>query len=266
MPPDRGLAHGKPARVAVSPPGHSPSVWGRGVQRLDPVAVGALSAGPSTLLVIGAHPDDETLGAGRLLSQWRRTLGPVTAMLASDGEACLDHVRPRPAGLAALRREEWLAALDRLGVGAGPTLGLPDGRLDRHEDAIAAALGDQLDAIDTRVVLAAPTLVDPHPDHRAVGRAAARLVRERQLVLLEYPVWLTFWGDPEDLGPRRLVRVDTDAEAERDRELALGCFASQLAPLAADLEPVVPPAMLAHHLEQRLVLAAAPAADPPCRR
>ena len=208
-------------------------------------------------MVIGAHPDDETLGAGRLVSQWYRTLGPVTAVLASDGEACLDHLRPRPDGLAARRREEWLAAVSRLGADAGPTLGLPDGRLDRHEEALASALRDQLDAIAPPVALAAPTRIDPHPDHRAVGRAAARVAEERGLTLLEYPVWLTFWADPADLGQRRLVRVDTDALADADRDRALGCFASQLDPLADDLEPVVPPAMLAHHAEQRLVLAAA---------
>jgi hypothetical protein len=55
MPSDRQLAHGKPARVAVSPPVHSPSVWGRGVQRLDPVAVGALSAGPSPPAMLAHH-------------------------------------------------------------------------------------------------------------------------------------------------------------------------------------------------------------------
>jgi LmbE family N-acetylglucosaminyl deacetylase len=221
---------------------------------LTSLIAGSATPGRNALVVIGAHPDDETIGAGRLVSQWRRTLGPVTAALASDGEACIDHLRPRPDGLATLRRGEWLAALNRLGAGAGPTLELPDGRLERHEETIAAALHDLLDGIVVVAALAAPTVIDPHPDHRAVGRAAARVARERGLVVLEYPVWLTFWGDPEDLSPRRLVRVHTDTQAETDRDGALACFTSQLDPLAEDLEPIVPPAMLAHHPEQRLVL------------
>ncbi len=243
--------------LRVSPPGHPPGVWEPQVQELSPGEAESLFGPASTagtLVVVGAHPDDETLGAGRLMAQWCRTRGRVRALLASDGEACLDHLRTRPGGLAERRRGEWSAALERLGAEPGAALALPDGRLAGKEETIVSALDALLDTLEDVAALATPTLIDPHPDHRAVGRAAARVARERRLVLLEYPVWLTFWADPVDLGPRRLVRVATDPAAQAARERALSCFGSQFEPLAEGLEPVVPPAMLAHHREQRLIV------------
>ena len=46
------------------------------------------------LVVVAAHPDDETIGAGRLVAAWSRSLGPVTAVLATAGERCVDQVAP----------------------------------------------------------------------------------------------------------------------------------------------------------------------------
>lgn len=241
--------------MQVSPPGHLPSVWEPYVGGEPGVDIAAIAPGafPATLLVIGAHPDDETIGAGRLISMWRRFRGPVTAVLATDGEACVDHVLPRPDGIAGRRREEWRAALGRLGVAETSALGLPDGGLEQYQDTLAAALRARLEALGRRAVLAAPARTDPHPDHRAVGRATATVAAERGVDLLEYPVWLTFWGDPNDLGRRRIIRLQTDRTAEDEREQSLECYASQLRPLADGLAPVVPAAMLDHHREQRLV-------------
>jgi LmbE family N-acetylglucosaminyl deacetylase len=217
----------------------------------------ALLAGapPGRLVIVSAHPDDETLGAGRLVSQWRRTIGPVSAVLATAGEACVDHVMPRPRGLAQRRLEEWKAALSCLGVTDRIRLGLPDGRLEAAERTLTDQWRRRIDDLGEPAALAAPCRVDPHPDHRALGRAAAAVAAKRGISLLEYPVWLSFWAQPDVLGAGRLIRVRTDADAESARTRALACYVSQLAPLADDLEPVVPKRMLEHHREQRLVWA-----------
>ena len=215
-------------------------------------------AGPTgRVVVLAAHPDDETLGLGRLVHAWSRRAG-VVGLLASRGEACVDHVLPRPDGLGARREAEWRTATARLGFADLHVLGLPDGRLAEHEDAVQEALATLIDPTSERgaVVLAAPWRLDPHPDHRAVGRAAARAAAEVGVPLLEYPVWATFWSEPTALdGARgRLVVVDHDRSDESAYAEALAAFASQLEPLAADLGPVLPAEMVIHHDRQLVVL------------
>jgi LmbE family N-acetylglucosaminyl deacetylase len=63
-------------------------------------------------------------------------------------------------------------------------LGQPDGGID--EDALAAALEPLLGP--GRWCLAT-WRADGHPDHEAVGRAAARACTATGARLLEYPVW-----------------------------------------------------------------------------
>ena len=48
--------------------------------------------------MLSAHPDDESIGAGRLLSAWRRSGGRAQAVTATAGEACFDHVTDPPGG------------------------------------------------------------------------------------------------------------------------------------------------------------------------
>lgn len=260
-------------RVTVTPDGQDRAVWAPVIDaapRVSPAVLARDLAGLGAwprLLVVAAHPDDETLGLGRLAYAWSRR-AEVVGLLASAGEACLDHVDARPAGLAERRVAEWRIATDRLGFGAVHTLGLPDGTLGEHEDYLAERLTALLDATgeqaatsapDSRerhpTVLAAPWRHDPHPDHRAVGRAVARVGAEFSLPVVEYPVWASFWGRPETLtsSRQRLLVVEHDEDAERARAEALAAFTSQLEPLGPTLTAVLPPPMLTHH-DQQLVL------------
>ena len=169
---------------------------------------------------------------------------------------------------------EWTAATAILGVGRRHPLGLPDGALSEHEPTLVAAIervADDLLAIHGRIVLAAPWQGDPHPDHRAVGRVVESVGRRRQLPVLEFGVWMTYWSDPGELAAddRRLAVLVTDTGDDQAHRLACAEFVTQLEPIAPDLGPVVPPTMLAHHREQLLVLPAGlvrvGASDPPRR-
>lgn len=288
-PTDIGVLPDMPT-VPVTPRGHPPEIWADTLADIPRIGLADLAArlGTSTgahLVVISAHPDDETLGAGRLVSAWVRNIGPVSAVLATAGEACLDHLGRRPEQLAARRLAEWRAATQRLGITATRTLDLPDAQLASREADLTrlldAAIGDLLapagsgpaDSARLRnarlgspgarrgehryrpTVLAAPSRRDPHPDHAAVGRAAATTAAARELPVLGYPVWLTYWSTPAEVasGPEKLAHLLTDERAETDRAAACAEFPSQLAPLAPDLEPVVPPAMLAA-LDRQLLL------------
>lgn len=249
----------------VTPTGHTPQVWAPLLDAADVLDVDDLfptAPGSTTragLLVVSAHPDDETIGAGRLLAALARAGREVRAVLLTAGEACLDHVSTRPTGLAGRRLAEWSAALDLLGVGPRRmSAGLPDGRVGEEMARAAAAIEDQVD--DTVGVILAPWPNDPHPDHAAAGLAAARVARRHGLTLLNYPVWMTYWADPVVLAATRdrLVRVATSDADDAARADALACFTSQLEPLEAEFEPVVPAGMLDHHDAQLLLL---PASD-----
>lgn len=245
--------------VAVTGAGHDPSVWRARVEATDRWSVADLRAlvpGRDRLLVLSAHPDDESIGAGRLLSAWRRSGGHARAVAATAGEACFDHVAARPEGLAAARLVEWRSALAALDVEAGETYGLPDGGLDAAEEALSHAVGRTADGSGPaeQLVLLAPHPHDPHPDHRAVGRAAATVGARLGVPVWHFRVWMTYWSGPDvDLGGR-LVTVDVDAPDDRAWESAVRCFATQLEPQRAGWGAVVPPGMLAHHDRQLLVL------------
>lgn len=95
------------------------------------------------VLVVTAHSDDETLGAGGYMAAARRAGAAVTVVIVTNGDgnrlsaALLGRrPRPRPADYlreGRLRQRESLLALQRLGVPAGAVvfLGYPDRGLDR---------------------------------------------------------------------------------------------------------------------------------------
>ena len=252
------------APIRVTPDGHSPAAWAPRIEaatrlELSEVCdlIGSRDHG-ARLLVLAAHPDDETIGAGRLISEWVRTIGPATTVLATNGEACVDHVTVRPPDLGTRRQREWRQAVDLLGATDVRALELTDGQLEASQDRLEAALrGVVSDLLDLTspgsLVLAAPYSQDPHPDHRAAGRAVRSVAMQLGLPYLSYPLWLTFWTSPEDFGPEPLWRLRVTPEADRARERALDCFVTQFRPIGPGLDPVVPAELLDHHREQLLI-------------
>jgi len=250
--------------IRVTPDGHSPAAWAPRLETATRLAlsevcdlIGSRDHG-ARLLVLAAHPGDETIGAGRLISEWVRTIGPAATVLATNGEACVDHVTERPADLGARRQREWRQAVEVLGATDVRALELPDSQLEAGQDRLEAALrgvvSDLLDpASPGSLVLAGPYSQDPHPDHRAAGRAVRSVAMQVGLPYLSYPVWLTYWTSPEDFGPEPLWRLLVTADADQTRERALECFVTQLQPIAPGLDPVLPAELLGHHREQLLI-------------
>lgn len=239
--------------LLTTPPGNSLDVWAQ-IRSTALVSTPAdlASAGPGTLLLVGAHPDDETLGAGRLISQWARDVGPVRALCLTRGEACLEHLGVPSDDLGARRELEWHAALEHLHVDEHHVADIPDGQV-REQHARARELIRQ-HAAGVNAILA-PWRADPHPDHMAAGRAAAWIAYESGIPLIEYPVWLMYWGTPaafERTGGQ-LHRVVTDETAEREREAAVACYISQLEPLHPTVTAILPTAFHEHHAEQLVI-------------
>ena len=87
--------------------------------------------GVSVLLVIAAHPDDETLGCGGAIARWVGKGARVVVRFLADGVGSRDDgTAPDPTTVAA-RRYAAKKACGALGVSEAPYFGeLPDNRLD----------------------------------------------------------------------------------------------------------------------------------------
>ncbi|RBY77193.1 PIG-L family deacetylase [Geodermatophilus sp. TF02-6] len=203
-----------------------------------------------TALVCAAHPDDDVLAVGSLM----RCLGDAGVALrllaATDGEgshpgsSVLD-----PPELARRRVAEVAAALAVLGVAPAATvrLRLPDSGLAAVEEELTTAVVGAAEGAD---VVLAPWDGDAHPDHEALGRAAAAAAAAVGAPLLAFPVWTWHWAAPADRrvpwDRARVVRVPPPLRAAR--RAAVACFATQVRPLGPAPEDavVLPPEVLAH--------------------
>jgi LmbE family N-acetylglucosaminyl deacetylase len=209
----------------------------------------ALTLDPATPpLVVAPHPDDEILGVAGLMAM----LGRADLAAVTDGEASHPGSTVHtPAALATIRRAETAEALARLGL-AGATvhrLGQPDGAID--EDAVTARLTPLLSP--GRWCLAT-WRGDGHPDHEAVGRAAARACAATGARLLEYPIWMWHWARPDDADVPwdRARRVDLTPAAAAAKQAAIEAFPSQIAPLGpADEDAAILPSHVLERFARR---------------
>ncbi|MHA7282031.1 PIG-L family deacetylase [Arthrobacter sp. TMS2-4] len=206
---------------------------------------------PSRFVLLAAHPDDETLGAGGLLARLARDGVPCDVVVLSDGEASHPSSPTySPRQLAELRRSEVTNALQVLAPAARITFeGLPDGGITPED--VAAVLARELDDGETaRLLVAAPWRHDGHTDHEAAGAAAAQFCSERSITLLEYPIWLWHWATAEEqaeqLTDLSLHHLGADDHARKGS--ALATHVSQTQPLsdAPGDEVLLTPGVLEH--------------------
>ena len=217
-----------PVPFSHNDPGTPESTWWAS-DRWDDVGVLDLPAVVqryAQVLVLSAHPDDETLGVGGLLADLADAGAPVSVVVATDGERShrLRGGRAR-AALAARRRREVQRAVRVLAPAARVShLGLPDGALAQHEKALVEEVHRRTDP-DTLVL--APWLADGHADHDALGRACAVAVSKSGADLAHYPIWLWHWGAPEALPWPDVVASETSRAAAWRTRAALAEFPTQ---------------------------------------
>ncbi|MET0736228.1 MAG: bifunctional PIG-L family deacetylase/class I SAM-dependent methyltransferase [Microbacterium sp.] len=217
------------------------------------------------LLVLAAHPDDETLGAGGLIATAADRGIPVHVMCATDGEAA--YATPAGDRRPPLdRRDETSAAVRLLAADARVTfLGLPDGGLRERSEEVGDLVAAVLDEEPSRTLVVAPWHGDGHRDHRVLGEVAARF-RSDRVQVLGYPIWLWHWGDPGATDTAGWTVLPLAPAVVRAKAEALRCHTSQLSPPpgAPDEPPILSSGMLAH-FERRFEIFIAPpeAADPP---
>lgn len=212
----------------------------RELATFDPTAV-------RRVVVLAAHPDDETLGVGGTVQLLHEAGAEVTVVVATDGEAAFPALdRPARAGLGARRRDEMRAAMRKLGgEGLEPVfLGLPDSGLAECEARLTDRLTGLLRGADCVLL---PWPQDPHPDHATVGRAglAAAPVEAHRW---SYPIWMWHWTSPGDQRQpwEHAAAVPLTAALRMGKQRALATFVSQLTPGPNGEDPIVDPLMLTH--------------------
>ena len=205
--------------------------------------------GVRRLVVVAAHPDDESLGAGGLLATAHERALEIELVLLTSGElshpASPTHSRER---LAQRRLGEARTALNAVAPHAALTrLQLGDGSVGGAEADVAARLVDLIgDGAGTLV--AAPWRHDGHPDHEAAGRAAAAAARRTDATLVEYPVWWWHWGTPSDAPWAAIRRLELSEAARSAKRQAIAAHTSQVLPLSDQTgdELMLHPEFLAH--------------------
>ena len=136
-----------------------------------PISAEPLPA-PTSVMTIGAHPDDAEFGAGGTICNWTQAGAQATFVVATDGSMGSWDPNLDRDDLVAQRRSEQMAAAAVLGVASVAWLGQPDGEL-RHTAGVLKAIVSLIRKHRPDIVLTH----DPwqryqlHPDHRAVGQA-----------------------------------------------------------------------------------------------
>jgi len=184
--------------------------------------------GVARAVVVAAHADDETLGAGGLIAALAARGVDLTIVIATDGAASHPQSPTHtPAQVAELRRREAEAAIESIAPAADLAfLDVGDGATIGREDDIRAGIAARLRGAD---LVVAPWRGDGHRDHRVVGEVAAQLASERGIRLLEYPVWMWHWGSPGAAGSSEIAwsRHPLSSDAIEAKRRAIDAYPSQ---------------------------------------
>jgi LmbE family N-acetylglucosaminyl deacetylase len=235
-------------------PGTPEESWRR-ARVLAEIPLAPLS-GQTSLIVVAAHPDDETLGCGGLIASAVARGLRVRVIVVTDGSDSHPGSTTTPAeGLRVRRADEAREAVARLAPDASIAfLGFPDGRTSDDRAEITDALRAELRTAGTGTWIAVPWSGDGHRDHRVVGEAAA-VASPAEATVVGYPIWMWHWASPRSTDiPWAAARAVPLTDRERQlKQHALQAFASQIEPLSpsAGDEAVLSAEMLAHFTRDR---------------
>jgi LmbE family N-acetylglucosaminyl deacetylase len=238
--------------IEVTPTSHTLWLWQEALADVPTQRPGeALDLGRGdALLVVGAHPDDETFGVAGTMASLAAGGVDVHVVSMSSGEAALDHVGVTVADLAARRRRELHEAGEVLGAASVAAMEFPDGHLADFETEMALTIEAAARSHGVRRILTV-AWCDPHPDHAAVARAALEAAARCRIPVTAYAIWALHWTEPDDPMMREspMTLMSLDQQARAARRAAISCYRSQTEPLATSVAAVLPPSFVGNDLE-----------------
>jgi LmbE family N-acetylglucosaminyl deacetylase len=126
------------------------------------------------VLILAAHPDDETLGCGGAIALHKKGGAEIRSLVMTDGSA----VRYDGEGdIKEIRRKESFDAGRILGIDEVNFLDIPDMALGRNIDRAVSVVFPFVDDYRPDLVYA-PSPLDFHPDHRATFRIAMEILKK----------------------------------------------------------------------------------------
>ncbi|MBI2786887.1 MAG: PIG-L family deacetylase [Legionella longbeachae] len=174
-------------------------------------------------IVLSPHPDDETLGAGGLISDLKEKKIDVLVISVTDGEKAYLNEEHK---LRQIRINEQEKALEILGISKEKIirLQLRDSAVKEEEEKLEKLI---FPFVSKKMHLLAPWLGDYHPDHEAVGRAALKLARQKNAHLSFYFFWTWHYATILDLNQLPLYIYPLKSNAFINKQKALECYVSQ---------------------------------------
>ncbi len=187
---------------------------------------------PKRMLVILAHPDDESFAVGGTLAKYAHQDVQVILLCATRGEAGIPGVNPEEAG--DIRERELRKAAEHLGIEVY-FLGYLDGELAQTKpEALLETIACWIDLVQPQVILTfGPDGVSGHPDHVTISHIVTQAYDQcykKGMLLYIRPSEATALGcgvtssNTEDGQP--LVEVDI-SDYKLDKVRAIQCHASQ---------------------------------------
>jgi LmbE family N-acetylglucosaminyl deacetylase len=193
-------------------------------------------------LVVFAHPDDAEFGSSGTVAKWTSEGVAVEYVCVTDGSAGSNEPGADRDELAALRRDEQLAACDVLGVQNCTFLGIRDGYVELTLD-LRKAITREVRRFRPDVFLVPDPirLWDPerryinHTDHRTVGMACLAVVNPDAPTRPQFPELLDEGFEPFEIPRMWMPSWDTDVDTFIDitetvelKIQALRCHKSQI--------------------------------------
>jgi N-acetylglucosamine malate deacetylase 1 len=234
-------------------------VWPMVVGRLQFCALllgsSSLAVSDRSALIVAPHPDDETLGCGGLIALKRAQGIPVQVVFITDGGASHSwHPQFQDGGIAPIRRQEALAALEILGVAAAQVhfFDQRDGQLKWVEAADRQSVVDRLSALLTDHApgeIYVTHRADRSTDHEVTYGLVRSAVAAAGIPvdLWQYPIWI-LWKPRlfRDLSLTELAGAHRlgIGPVTRQKRQALAQYRSQYLPIGETADTVLPQGFL----------------------
>jgi LmbE family N-acetylglucosaminyl deacetylase len=133
------------------------------------------------VLVISPHPDDEVIGCGGSIALYRQKSAEVLVAMLTDGENINigEFIeQDQQIDIAEKRREEAQKVSEILDTEI-TFLGFPDGGLQTQREELRRRLSGIIKDFHPDMVFA-PSIIEPHPDHREASYSVLDLMTEEQ--------------------------------------------------------------------------------------